>query len=55
MKGQYIELTMGAILFWYIKVKGSKLFQEAPHLPEEIYSVAKAQDNIWWGKLFTVG
>ena len=39
---------MGDIICWYIKVKGGKLYQEAPHLPTDVYFEAKSQHNISW-------
>ena len=51
IKGKYTEPTIDVILCWYIKGKGSKIFQEAPHLPLEIYSSEKNQDNIWWDNM----
>ena len=54
MKVQDIEPTMGEILCCCIKVKGKKLFQDDLHLPMEISSTAKSQDNIGWDNIMRV-
>ena len=50
-KVQDREPTTGTIIYWYIKIKGIKLCQEALHLPKEICSAAKVQDNIGWDNM----
>ena len=54
MKGQYIEPTIGVIIFSYIKEKGREIFQDAPHITMEISSTAKSQDNIGWDNIMRV-
>ena len=41
MKGQDTKPTTSAIMFWYIKRKGWKVCQDAPHLPIELSSASK--------------
>ena len=45
---KHTEPTMCAILFWYIREKVQKLFQDALNLPMERSYEFKAQDNIGW-------
>ena len=45
---------MGAILYGYIKVKGSKIFQDDPHIPIKLYYINKTQDNIGWDNMMWV-
>ena len=45
---------MGAISYWYIKCKGSKICQGAPNIPNKHSSSAKAQDNIGWDNIMWV-
>ena len=54
MKGKDIEPTICVILFWYIRVKVRKIFQDDPHLPMKISSESKAQDNIGWYNMMWV-
>ena len=51
MKGPDIEPTMWKIICWYIRVKGRKLCQDYPHLPMELSSASKSQDNIGWDNM----
>ena len=54
MKIQAAESTMGKIICWYIKGKGSKLCQDDPKLPVDISSTTKSQDNIGWYNMLWV-
>ena len=51
MKGKYTEPTIGAIICWYIRVKGQKLCQDVPQIPMEFSSATKSQDRIGWDNM----